>query len=613
VGSPVAPYLDAAAPPVRRTRDLMDRMSLADKVVQLVCAPLDPAGPEPGPAGLLEVTGDDPDRVAAAVRAAQVRLVQDTALGIPALPVMAAPLPGQPAFPPPLGLAAGWDTELVARVAAAQARQARALGVRLLVGPALGAGGSVHGFGGDPLLAAELIEAHVHGVQAGGDVGCLAIDLGATADARSGERLLRSRVLPPARAAVLAGVAAVAPAATANAGVPAHADPWLLRTLLRGEWGFHGAVLGDPAAVAELHTRYRVAGSVDDALALALESGVDGIRGPAGDTADRLLRLVGRGALPEWQLDDAVAAVLALKFRLGLFEDPFPRAIPPDPVRDLLDATVAGSAVLLADPRRLLPLRRGRCTVLAASDPRDPAAALAAALQPRLAGTRRAAADDPVVVVAATADRAAAEVARVAAGRRPCVVLLCGPALGGLEFVLATLSGVLWCCGAGPAVADRVADLLTGSRTPSGRLPVPSGPAVPLGHGRSYSAFEYTDLRVGPRRARPGETVQVSCRVQNTGALPGREVVQVYARDRVGSVVRPEQVLVGFSSVGLAAGEGREVRLLLPADRFALWDRGMRRVVEPGVFDVLVGRSARDVLLATELVVLPDDDPGGVS
>jgi len=101
----------------------------------------------------------------------------------------------------------------------------------------------------------------------------------------------------------------------------------------------------------------------------------------------------------------------------------------------------------------------------------------------------------------------------------------------------------------------------------------------------------------------------VSCRVQNAGPLPGREVVQVYVRDRVASVVRPDQALAAFSSIGLAPGEAREVRLLLPADRFAVWDRGMRRVVEPGAFDVLVGRSARDVLLSAELVVLPDDRP----
>jgi len=69
----------------------------------------------------------------------------------------------------------------------------------------------------------------------------------------------------------------VVPSGGANARVPAHADPWLLRDVLRGEWGFTGAVIGDAAAVADLHEPHRVAASPGAALALALESGVDGV------------------------------------------------------------------------------------------------------------------------------------------------------------------------------------------------------------------------------------------------------------------------------------------------------------------------------------------------
>ncbi|MCO1653598.1 glycoside hydrolase family 3 N-terminal domain-containing protein [Pseudonocardia humida] len=671
MGGPAAVYRDPGAPPAHRTRDLLARMSLAQKAAQVVTAELGPTADAPRgallaledgaapaenvAAGLLRVTGTDPDAVARAVRDAQRHALTGTAPGIPALPVMAAPLPGQEPFPPPLGLAAGWDTALVRRVAGAVARRARALGVRLVLGPVVSVpAGTEPGpdrFGGDPLLAAELTAAHVQGLQEGGEVGGAVLGLGTDADATVGERMLRSRLLPPARAAVLAGVAAVVPAATANGRVPAHADPWLLRTVLRGEWGFTGAVLGDRAGVAGLHEPYRVAASPTAALALAVESGVDAVCPTAVETgatgtdgprqaAERLLELVRRGGLPEWQLDDAVAAVLGLKFRLGLFEDPFPRAataptdatgrtvaaagapaVPP-PDEKLLDATVTGGAVLLSDPRRLLPLRHGRCAVVALPGP-GPADALAAALRRHLAPRRTtvpvtelvpARRGEPVIVVSAGPPaQATAEITRLAAAGLGCVLLLTGPRLDGLEPVLATLSGVLWCCGAGPATAERVADMLTGARTPSGRLPVSLGAGrgvgTPLGHGRSYAAFEYSGLLVGPERVRAGETVQVSCRVQNAGALPGREVVQVYVRDRVASVVRPDQSLAAFSSIGLAPGEGRDVRLLLPADRFAIWDRGMRRIVEPGVFDVLVGRSARDVLLAAELVVLPDDRP----
>lgn len=119
-----------------------------------------------------------------------------------------------------------------------------------------------------------------------------------------------------------------------------------------------------------------------------------------------------------------------------------------------------------------------------------------------------------------------------------------------------------------------------------------------------------TGVRTPLDQVRAGETVQVSCRVHNTGPLPGREVVRVYLRDRVASVVRPDQSLAAFSSIGLAPGQGRDVRLRLPADRFAVWDRGMRGmrgvrgVVDPGAVDVPV--------------VLPEDRPsatrgGGLS
>src|SRR6185312_3729290 len=122
-------------------------MSLAQKVAQVVTAEADPpadvllalddgaGAPRTVAAGLVRVTGTDPAAVAAAVRSAQRRTLTGAAPGVPALPVMAAPLPGQEPFPPPLGLAASWDTALVRRIGGALARRARALGVRLVLGP----------------------------------------------------------------------------------------------------------------------------------------------------------------------------------------------------------------------------------------------------------------------------------------------------------------------------------------------------------------------------------------------------------------------------------------------------------------------------------------------
>lgn len=658
-------YLDASATPARRTLDLVARMTLHEKAAQLVATPLDGATPDAArltaPAGLLHVRGGDLDAVAAGIRTVQERLLTGTRLGIPALPFADAPLPGEELGLPPLGLAASWDRELVQEVARSVAVRARAAGVRLLSGPALtvvdemAATDPGTSFGGDPLLAAELVAVHVRGVQGTGGVGCAALELGAAAgtlagdDGRIGERHLRSWVLPPARAAVLAGVAVVRPAATINGGVPLHADPWLLRTVLREEWGFAGAVLGQEQALAALHDRYRVAATLDDALALALEAGIDALAGAGSDgrTAERVVAMVRRGALSEWLLDDAVAAVLHLKFRLGLFEDPYPadarRRRPP---RDatLLDRAVGGSAVLLSDPRSLLPVGDRRCRVVSLPGP-DAATtgrgtALAAALRREL-GIEPAAPPEPappepelpapelpapapdeltVVVVPGPPAGAADQVARVSRGGAPCVVLLCSSRLDGLGEILSTLSGVLWCCAAEAGGAGALAALLSGSASPAGRLPVAvtagrtgAGAVLPLGHGLSYARFAYSNLRVAPAEPLIGEAVLVSCRVQNTGGRAAREVVQVYVRDRVGSVVRPERALAGFASVHLEPQEAREVRVVLPADRFALWDRAMRHVVEPGPFDVLVGPSASEVLLTGQFVVQPRDEPPPLS
>jgi len=166
----------------------------------------------------------------------------------------------------------------------------------------------------------------------------------------------------------------------------------------------------------------------------------------------------------------------------------------------------------------------------------------------------------------------------------------------------------------GPALAD----VLTGAVNPSGRLPIslprtagaqpysyiqpllggPSEvtstdptPVRPFGFGLSYTSFAYSELTTVSEAPTNG-TFEVSVKVTNVGAVAGTDVVQLYGRDLLGSVVRPVSQLLGYQRVALEAGESAVVRFAVPTTRFAFTDRSMTKVVEPGDVEIWVARSA---------------------
>jgi beta-glucosidase-like glycosyl hydrolase len=129
----------------------------------------------------------------------------------------------------------------------------------------------------------------------------------------------------------------------------------------------------------------------------------------------------------------------------------------------------------------------------------------------------------------------------------------------------------------------------------TGISPVDPTPLFPFGHGRSYTTFEVTDLRLGATEMPTDGEVEVRVRLRNTGTRRGDEVVQLYLRDVVAQVVRPVRQLAGFLRVRLQPGEAVDVRFRLHADRTAFTGLGLDRVVEPGDVEVLVGTSAADL------------------
>ena len=131
------------------------------------------------------------------------------------------------------------------------------------------------------------------------------------------------------------------------------------------------------------------------------------------------------------------------------------------------------------------------------------------------------------------------------------------------------------------------------------------GELYPFGYGLSYTTFEYSDLCVSPLQQPTQGEYTVRCRVTNTGAYPGDEVVQLYVRDKVSSVIAYDSVLRGFERVSLQPGESAEVTFVLTPEDLQLLDRDMRWTLEPGEFELLVGSSSQDIRLRQTVTALP--------
>jgi beta-glucosidase len=140
---------------------------------------------------------------------------------------------------------------------------------------------------------------------------------------------------------------------------------------------------------------------------------------------------------------------------------------------------------------------------------------------------------------------------------------------------------------------------------PTGRgddyLDLTGQPAFPFGFGLSYTTFEYSDLVIEPQSIGTDGRVTVRCVVRNTGTVAGDEVAQLYLRDVLASVARPVMQLAGFERIHLEPGEQRTVEFSLSSNALSMLDEDMRRVVEPGIFRIMVGRSSKDIRLRGEL------------
>lgn len=376
-------YKNAAAPIPARVADLMARMTLAEKVQQIrtawqgkgemiddlafnpakaskafpdgighITRPSDKRGVPgiSGAAGGTAARWRTPKQTVEFINALQRWAIEDTRLGIPVL-VHEESLHGYMAteatmFPQAIALAGSFDLDLMRRVQSVTAREARARGVPLVLSPVVDIvrdprwGRIEETWGEDPYLVGEMGVAAVEGLQGPGKFeklrdGKVFATLkhmtghgqpeagNNVSPAQLSERELRENFFPPFREIVRrTSVGAVMPSYNEIDGMPSHANVWLLGEVLRGEWGFDGVIVSDYGGVHELSTLHHVADGLEDAARQALEAGVDSEL-PEGLAYATLVDAVEEGRVPVELVDIACARMLTLKFRAGLFENPY--------------------------------------------------------------------------------------------------------------------------------------------------------------------------------------------------------------------------------------------------------------------------------------------------
>lgn len=771
-------YKQATQPIEARVADLLSRMTVEEKVGQLVC-PLGwemytktgknsvepsalfkqkmnevPIGSfwavlraDPWTQKTLE-TGLNPELSAKAINALQRYAVEQTRLGIPILFAEECPhghmAIGTTVFPTSLTAASTWNPSLLYDMGSAIGLEAAAQGSNIGYGPVLDVAREPRWsrmeetFGEDPWLTSVLGTAVVRGMQ-GDDTAdkqhviCTLKHLAAYGvpegghnggPVYAGERLLRSQLLLPFEKAVKAGAGTVMTSYNSIDGIPCTSNRHLLTDMLRGEWGFNGFVYSDLLSVDGI-AGMGTAANNKEAAVLALKAGLDMDLG-GGAFGKNLKKALDEGLITMADLDRAVSNVLAMKFRLGLFDNPY---VQPKRAREVCRSTehkklaqkVAEEGTVLLKNDGILPLSRTMKRIAVIGPNADmPYNQLGDYTAPQareeistvLDGIRAVAGSNLEVVYergCAIRDTTSADIpaaVRAAEGADAVVLVVGGSSardfktkyiatgaatvdesktLSDMEcgegFDRATLSllgkqeqlieavaktgkplvivyiegrpllmnraaevanALLTAWYPGEQGGKAIASILFGDVNPSGRLPVSiprsvgqlpvyysqnvnrdymdekGTPLYPFGYGLSYTQFAYSDLTITPN-AEPSimplvepltvslsegsGAVRVSLTVKNTGDCSGHEVVQLYLSDRAATVSQPPLQLRAFKKVCLDAGESQRIEFTLGFDELSLINQEMKRVVEPGEFEVLVGASSSDIRLKEHFVV----------
>jgi len=130
-------------------------------------------------------------------------------------------------------------------------------------------------------------------------------------------------------------------------------------------------------------------------------------------------------------------------------------------------------------------------------------------------------------------------------------------------------------------------------------------PKFEFGYGLSYTNFEYSDLDLNKQKINPKDTLTVSFKITNTGKFAGDEIVQLYLRDKIASIVRPVKELKGFQKIYLLPGESKTVSFIIDNEMLSFYNQQMQWVSEPGEFDIMIGTSSEKIKLKNKFELLP--------
>lgn len=627
-------------------------------------------------------------------------------------------------FPIPLGMAASWNPVIVEEAFRISSEEASSQGIKWTFAPMLDItwdprwGRIAEGCGEDPVLASAMARAMVEGIQ--GDDLTDPTALAACAKHYAGygfaeagrdynttyitEPILRDVVLKPFKAASDAGALTFMSAFNDLNGVPATGNEFTLKQILRDEWGFKGFVVSDWASVTEM-VLHGYASDDKDAGVKAIHAGVD-MEMASSSYFDNIKQLLEEKKITEAQIDDAVRNILTVKYRLGLFDNPY---VNPEAQKKILDPAFLDharkvarqSTVMLKNEGNALPLSEniGSVAVIGplADAPRDqlgtwcfdgqgensvtPLRALR-----ELLGERRV---NHVAGLGYSRDKSPEQFnAAVAAARRSDAILFFGGeewilsgegqsrgeidlpgaqsalieelAATGKPLVVVIMAGrplaigdelhnadaLLYAWHGGTMAGPALTDLIFGKESPSGKLPVtfvkgagqipfyhyrkntgrPASektwtpiekipvdptqkslgyrsfhldygytPLLPFGYGLSYTTFDYSELKLSAQVIGMSDSITVTARVTNSGNMDADEIVQLYIRDRVGSITRPVKELKGFKRIHIKQNESAEVEFVINISDLAFFN-GKETLTEPGEFDVWIGPNSDEGL-----------------
>lgn len=650
--------------------------------------------------------------------------VEESRLGIPLLMARDVIHGYKTIFPIPLGQAATFNPAIVEDGARVAAVEASSDGIRWTFAPMIDIsrdprwGRIAESCGEDPYLTSVMGVAMVKGFQGNSlsDATSIAacakhfVGYGAAEGGRDynstfiPERQLRNVYLPPFEEAAKIGCATFMTSFNDNDGIPSTGNSFILKDVLRGEWKYDGMVVTDWASASEM-IAHGFCKDTKEAAEVSANAGVD-MDMVSGVYIENLETLINEKKVSVATLDNAVRNILRLKFRLGLFGNPYteinqPVKYAPEHLAKAKEAAEQ-SVILLKNENSVLPLSKRIRTIAVtgpmADAPHDQMGTWVfdgekAHTQTPLAALKEMYGNQVRIIyepgVAYSRDKESKGIAKaVAAARQADVVLafvgeeailsgeahsladlnLRGAQAGlitalsqtGKPVVTVVMAGrpltigkqvdesdaVLYSFHPGTMGGPALADLLFGKVVPSGKTPVtfpkmtgqvpiyyahhntgrPASrgetliddipleagqtslgctsfymdagfdPLFPFGYGLSYTTFKYTDFSLQAITLTKNGTLTASVNLTNTGGYAATEVVQLYVRDKTGSVARPVKELKRFRRVTLQPGETQTVTFSLPVSELAFWNRNMQRVVEAGDFTLWMGGSSAEGL-----------------